>query len=78
MTLILNEKTANANLILRFIGSLEREDYLLCREIKESLKLRIFDNQEIEDLKMFIYSCNSKIENELCLHTAKMLDSLKS
>jgi len=76
MTTILDNDTAHANLVLKFIGALDREDYLLCRTIKDMLNQKITDNKEIDELKIFVYSCNSKLDNELCLHTAKMLDSL--
>lgn len=77
MTLLLDDNIANVNLVLKFMGALDREDYLLCRVIKDKLEIRIGDDQEINNLKIFVYSCTGKIENELCLHTAKMLDSLK-
>lgn len=55
MTLIIDENIANANLVLKFMGALDREDYLLCRAIKDKLKLTIADNQEIDDLK-YLYT----------------------
>jgi len=47
MTTILDNDTAHANLVLKFIGALDREDYLLCRTIKDMLNQKITENKEI-------------------------------
>lgn len=77
MTLILEKDTTHVNLVLRFLGALDREDYLQCRDIKDKLKLSMTDNQEIEGLIEFTRTCNKIANNTICQNTVEMLQSLK-
>jgi len=81
MTLILDENLANANLILKFMGALDREDFLLCRNIKEEFeekrKNNQLNNEDIESLKVFAKTCKEIVRVEICTNTINMLESLK-